>query len=162
MQEREQEGIPVSVASLIDLIWILHPLCAYSPEIGHVLLHAYVLASENEELPLLDVMGELFLRQMILPKVIEVRDWCNLLYAKKTKSEVNAASLEFWNKMPSIATVMKLLSQTVPQPEQPEEHEVAPVSERDLPFTVKEPEKESEQPTQSQPGTESVTQEEEK
>lgn len=95
---------------LVDLIWLVHPLSAYSHELGHVVFHAFVLAVSNSEVPVLEgVSGEIFIRQMIAPKIRDMTETCKILYGKKVDSCVSESSLDFWNEMPSVAAIMRVL-----------------------------------------------------
>ena len=92
---------------VISLIWIAHPLTEYSHELGHVLFHAFILAADDSEVrPLSD---DLFMKCMIEGAVTDVETVCSGLFSNKTATSVRAESLEFWNEIPSIGTILKLL-----------------------------------------------------
>lgn len=106
------EDSTINLAFFIILIWLRHPLNYYSPEIGHLFLHAFVLASNGAEIAAIDeTNGENFIQHMVLPSIEE---FSNLLYEhalnNKLESKYSEESLTFWSSMPSISTMIQLMN----------------------------------------------------
>ena len=131
----------------VDLIWLVHPLAAYSHELGHVMFHAVMLAADGVEVPVLKGgLGEVFIRQMIAPKIQDMNDICKSIYAKREPSHVHESSLEFWSKPPSIATIMRLLLVRQERPESETKEESKPGAAQPKQESKTEQEQKPEQP----------------
>lgn len=95
---------------MIFLIWGLHPFSLYSPELAHIFLHAYLLATNEYEIEKVDSGNEMFIEQMIDPNITNIRVALSKLMIKKTKSKISKESLDFWTYEVSISDVIELLS----------------------------------------------------
>lgn len=97
------------LAMIVMLIWMLHPFSCYSPEIGHIILHAHLLASSNEEIDKIDSVNEMFIEQMVDPDIQKMRNVLNQILMKRTKSTVRPESLSFWDSQRSLRDIMNLI-----------------------------------------------------
>ncbi|OHT06508.1 hypothetical protein TRFO_25462 [Tritrichomonas foetus] len=110
MNNRDKTTLQISY--FILLIWLRQPLNYYSPEIGHMFLHAYYLASNESELaPLDESNGEYFISEMVEPNLNQLSA---SLYDHVIKcgaeKEYKEESLQFWSTMPSISTMIQLMN----------------------------------------------------
>lgn len=94
---------------MLLMLWMLHPFSFYSPEVGHIVLHAYVLACSNEEIEKIDQVDELFITQMVNPDRQKLRSIINNALKNRTKSSINPESLSFWDDQKSLRDVMNLI-----------------------------------------------------
>ena len=96
---------------LILLIWNLQPFTHYNNELGHIILHAFVLAKEGKEInKLKDPQGELFIKQMIVPSPSPFQNLISKQISEPLERKFNDNSLSFWNRVPKVGTLMKLLA----------------------------------------------------
>ena len=96
---------------IVLLIWNLQPFTHYNNELGHIILHAYVLAKEGKEISRLrDPQGELFIKQMVVPSPSQFQKIVSEHICDPLEKKYDDNSLTFWNKVPNVGNLMKLLS----------------------------------------------------
>lgn len=109
---KKDEDTTWNLAFFILYIWLRQPLNHYSPEIGLVFLHSFILASTGSEIDAIDEsQGENFIKQMIEPNHEE---FSHILYQhaleNKLDSQYQESSLQFWSTLPSISSMIQLLN----------------------------------------------------
>jgi hypothetical protein len=94
----------------VQLVWLLQPLSKYSAECGHVILHAYLLASKDLEMDaIMDVGTEMFMKQMVQPNGDMLRKGYIEASTKKSKPQaLKPGSFEFWKELPTIGKLFPL------------------------------------------------------
>lgn len=97
------------LAMIVMLLWMLHPFSCYSPEIGHVILHAHLLACSNEEVDKIDSVDELFIEQMVDPDIQKMRNLLNQFLQKRTKSSIRPESISYWDTQRSVRDIINLI-----------------------------------------------------
>ncbi|KAK8886862.1 hypothetical protein M9Y10_037895 [Tritrichomonas musculus] len=96
---------------MMMLIWLWQPISNFSNEFGHVLMHAYLLASKNAEVEKIPCQsGELFIKQMTNPRFEQMKKVINdHLMEAKVAPMVREQSLLFWKKLPTIDRLYPLI-----------------------------------------------------
>ena len=102
-----------SLTSLIMLLWNYHPLTFYSNELGHIFIHAFILATYNCEATKLAGKNneDLFIKFMINQNNIEFeKEMTSIFHGGKLERECNQASIDYWGKDITIEHLLSLLA----------------------------------------------------
>lgn len=96
---------------MMMLIWLWQPISDFCNEFGHVIMHAYLLASKNAEVEKIPCQsGELFMKQMTNPKYETMKKVISdHLLEAKVAPMVRDESLLFWKELPTIAHLYPLI-----------------------------------------------------
>jgi tetratricopeptide (TPR) repeat protein len=95
-----------SLARIMLMIWLLHPLPVYSEELAHVVFHAALLALKHSETAK-RLKRSLFVQQIVVPDLGDLR---KALQARPAiDSQVRPGSLAIWNELPTFALMFRLL-----------------------------------------------------
>ena len=108
----DEDTLP-SLAALVDIIWTRQPFTCYSPELGHVFIHAYAIAKKKVELSEYHFsFAEDFILQMIEPDQERLE---RLLESHITNNYImpiyNEESIDYWTSpQPTVFKIMSLLN----------------------------------------------------
>jgi hypothetical protein len=102
-----REELFTSLARVVLLIWIWHPVPFYSEEIAHAFFHAAILAQRGDETAR-RIDESVFLDQIVNPDLVKLR---KVLQATElVPAAVRPESILFWRDLPSIATMIRLMN----------------------------------------------------
>jgi hypothetical protein len=108
----DEAGKRPGMLIVVQLIWLLQPLSHFSNEIGHVIFHAFELATRQVEPEAFSILqGEVFMQQMIHPSIAQMKLICDLSCREKSvRSKVKEESLDFWRQtnLPSVGAIWSL------------------------------------------------------
>ena len=110
--DTENDTIP-ELAALVAIIWTRQPLTTYSPELGHVLIHAYAIAKQKTELSEYYFgFAEEFILQMIEPDQARLE---RLLRSHFTNNQIvpvyNEESVSYWTQdNPTVNRIISLFN----------------------------------------------------
>ncbi|OHT00927.1 hypothetical protein TRFO_32222 [Tritrichomonas foetus] len=105
--------ISSSLAALLCAMWNLQPFSCFNNELGHIILHAFILASFNCEAPkFCGPNGEdMCMKFMVMPSEVELeRELNKITLERKTETIVQQTSIDFWEDEQSFAHLQPLMS----------------------------------------------------
>jgi hypothetical protein len=102
----EKEDPVTSLARIMLMIWLLHPIPVYSEELAYVVFHAALLALRRSEVAK-RIKRSVFVQQIVTPDLAGLRK--ALQSRAVIDSQVRPSSLSFWNELPSCAVMFSLL-----------------------------------------------------
>jgi hypothetical protein len=102
----DEEDQLTSLARIMLMIWLLHPLPAYSEELAYVVFNAAILALRRLEATK-RIKRSAFVNQVVTPDLGTLR---KALQARTlVESQVRPASLAFWSELPTFAVMYSLM-----------------------------------------------------
>ncbi|EAY21864.1 hypothetical protein TVAG_249240 [Trichomonas vaginalis G3] len=104
-----------ALSALISVIWVRHPLTAFSPELGHVLLHAFAISKLNVELAEFHFgFAEDFILHMIDPDTARLEKMVKQhIQNNQIAKSFSEESINYWTEpYPKVYRVLALLDVT--------------------------------------------------
>ena len=97
------------ISKVMLLIWINQNFGFMSNEIGHAILHSFIIATQNVEIDKF-INDNLYISQMIEPNLNELISIVTEKCKNQKQSQIKESSIYYWKQLPTVGEFINLLN----------------------------------------------------